>query len=133
MNEEKRAKRVTEEGQVEHLRQGVCYMPLVDILEKSDEIIVKADLPGAKPEDIDINFEDGLLTIYAKVQPRQQTGTHFIRREYGVGDFHRCFQVSEAIDASKISAEYSNGVLVLHLPKTEAVRPRKIPVQVTQG
>lgn len=130
MADEKRARRAADETQVEHLRQGVCYMPLVDILEKPDEIVLKADLPGARPENIDVNFEDGVLTIYAKVEPRQQPGTQYLLREYGVGDYHRCFQVSEAIDASRITAEYADGVLTLHLPKTEAVRPRKIPVQV---
>ncbi len=131
MADEKRARRGAEEAQVEYLRQGVCYTPLVDILEMADEILLKADLPGAKRENIDINFEDGILTIYAKVEPRQQPDTHYLVREYGVGDYHRSFHVSEAIDAARITAEYADGVLTLHLPKTEAVRPRKIPVQTT--
>lgn len=131
MADEKRLRRTAEEGQVEHLRQGACYMPLVDILEKADEIILKADIPGTRPENIDVNFEDGVLTIYAKVEPRQQPGTQYLLREYGVGDYHRCFQVSEAIDASRITAEYTDGVLTLHLPKSEAARPRKIPVRVS--
>jgi len=133
MADEKRARYGSEESQVEHLRQGTCYLPLVDILERADEIVLKADVPGTKPEDIDINFEDGILTIYAKVQPRQEPGTQYLLREYGIGDYHRSFQVSEAIDASKISAEYSDGVLTIHLPKAEAVRPRKIPVQVSSS
>ncbi|MCS7237852.1 MAG: Hsp20/alpha crystallin family protein [Thermoguttaceae bacterium] len=131
MADEKRMRRTPEEGHVEHLRQGVCYLPLVDIVEKAEEIILKADIPGTRPENIDVNFEDGILTIYAKVDPRQEPGTQYLLREYGVGDYHRSFQVSEAIDASRITAEYADGVLTLHLPKAEAARPRKIPVQVS--
>ena len=55
-------------------------------------------------------------------------GQGYFLREYGVGDYYRSFQISEAIDAGKISAEYADGVLTLHLPKTEAVKPRKIAV-----
>ena len=53
----------------------------------------------------------------------------YLLREYGVGDFYRAFQVSEVIDPSRIQAEYSGGVLTLHLPKSEAAKPRKIAVQ----
>ena len=58
------------------------------------------------------------------------TARRCLLREYGVGDYYRSFQVSEAIDAGKISAEYADGVLTLHLPKAEAVKPRKIAVSV---
>ncbi len=129
MANETRVKRRTEEGKVEHLRSGTCYQPVVDILELPEEIVVQAEVPGAKPEDIDVNFEDGLLTIYAKVEPRQAPDTEFLLREYRVGDYHRTFRVSETIDSSKIAADYTDGVLTLHLPKAEAAKPRKIPVK----
>lgn len=112
----------------EHLKGDRVYSPAVDILEKPDELLVLADIPGAKAEDIDIQFEDGVLTLHAKVAPRQMEGVEFIQQEYGVGDFLRSFQVSEAIDVAKITAEYSNGVLTLHLPKSAGLRPRKIAV-----
>jgi len=113
----------------EFTRSGACYRPNVDILERRDELLVLADMPGARPEDIDLDFNDGTLTIHAKVQPRQDDHTQYLLREYGIGDYWRTFQVSEAVDASKISAEYTDGVLMLHLPKAEAVKPRKISVQ----
>jgi len=114
----------------EHTRSGAYYRPNVDILENEDELIMVADVPGADGKSIDIHFEDGALSLLAKVSPRQREDVEYLVREYGIGDYYRTFQVSESIDASKISAEYADGVLTLHLPKTEAVKPRKINVKV---
>ena len=114
----------------ERTRSGCCYRPDVDILEQGDELVVLANVPGAKNDAIDLKFEDGMLEIHAAVAPRHQDGQTSLLQEYGVGDYYRSFQVSEAIDASKISAEYADGVLRLHLPKAEAVKPRKIAVNV---
>jgi HSP20 family protein len=113
----------------EHTRSGQYYRPQVDILEQSDGLLLRADVPGAKADQIDIRFEDGALILHAAVAPRQSAEQRFLLREYGVGDFYRTFQVNEAIDVGKISAEYREGVLTLRLPKTEAVKPRKITVK----
>ena len=113
----------------EHMRNVVHYQPNVDILEKQDELTVLADVPGVRGEDVDIHFENGTLTIRGKVEPRQGEETDYMLREYGVGDFYRTFQVSESIDGAGINAELSNGVLILHLPKVEAVKPRRIEVR----
>lgn len=129
-SEETVAKPVADEVTgVEPTREGRCYRPNVDILEQDDQLVVLADVPGTNSQQIDIQFDDGTLTIHAKVEPRQPPDTEYLLAEYGVGDFFRTFQVSEAIDVSKISAEYADGVLTLHLPKTEASKPRKISVQ----
>ena len=119
-----------EAAAAERTRCGCCYRPNVDILEQGDELLVLADVPGAKSDSIDVNFEDGTLEIHAAVTPRHEDDGQeaFLLQEYGVGDYYRSFQVSEAIDAGKISAEYADGVLTLHLPKAEAVKPRKIAV-----
>ena len=103
---------------------------VVDVVEKADELMIFADMPGVKPETIDVDFEDRTLTIHGRVEPRQGAKTTYLLQEYFVGDFHRVFQVSEMIEATKIAAEYTNGVLMLHLPKVEAAKPRKIEVQV---
>jgi len=109
-------------------RGGPFYRPNVDIYELPEELVVLADVPGTSNDQIDINFEDGILTIHAKVTQRQSAQGAYNRREYGVGDFYRTFKVSEQIDASRIGAEYFAGVLTLHLPKIEAAKPRKIKV-----
>ncbi len=111
----------------EQTRSGQFFRPDVDILELPDELIVRADLPGARSEEIEINFEDGALTIFGKIADRRPSGTVSLR-EYAVGDYRRTFRVSEQIDASRISAQYRDGVLSLHLPKAERARPRKIQV-----
>jgi HSP20 family protein len=111
----------------EHTYSGPYYRPNVDIFELPDQLVVQADVPGAKNDQIDIQFEDGSLIIHVRVPTRQEQDNYW-RQEYGVGDFYRTFRVSEQIDASRISAEYADGVLTLHLPKVEAVKPRKIKV-----
>lgn len=101
------------------------YAPRVDVLETPEELLLVADLPGVRAEDLDLRFENGELTLHGRVQPR---GGAFLAQEYGVGNFYRAFTVSEQIDPDKISADLKNGVLVLRLPKREAARPKRIAV-----
>ena len=100
----------------------------VDILENEREIVVLLDAPGATSDEIDIRYEDGMLTVHAPVEPRETPGATQLLREYGVGDFRRTFRVGQDIDVKNIGASYENGVLRLLLPRTEASRPRKITV-----
>ncbi len=113
----------------ERTRSGCCYRPHVDILEQADELLVLADVPGANGDDVDVQFEDGTLTIHAEVEPRQDSDQELLLCEYGVGDYYRTFRISEAIDAGKITAGYADGVLTLHLPKAEAIKPKKISLK----
>lgn len=115
---------------LETTRTTKTYRPNVDILETQDELIVLADMPGVKSQDIDIDFKEGVLTLHGRVESRQAEETTYGLQEYGIGDFHRTFQVSEQIDAGRINAAYKDGVLTLRLPKLERVKPRKIAVQV---
>jgi HSP20 family molecular chaperone IbpA len=116
------------ETEAEHTRSGSFYRPLVDIIERPKELVVVADMPGVKSGEIDIQFEDGSLTIRGPVVERRPEHGSSLLEEYGVGEFQRTFRVGESIDASRIAAEYSNGVLRLTLPKADAVLPRKIKV-----
>jgi len=108
--------------------RGVFYTPRVDILETEDELTLLADMPGVKPDDVDVRFENGELVLHGRCQDRHE-GVQFLYAEYGVGDFYRAFTINQDVDPSKISAELKNGVLTVHLPKAEAVKPRKITVQ----
>jgi HSP20 family protein len=116
------------ETSIEQTRSGRYYRPRVDIIERDTELLVLADVPGAGADDVDVQFNDGVLTIVGRVAQRQSADKEFLSREYGVGDFYRSFQVGDQIDVQKITAEMANGVLTLHLPKAEAARPRKIAV-----
>ena len=120
---------IGEVAEAERTRSGRVYRPNVDILAGEDELTLLADVPGVKSEDMDIHFEGGMLTLHGQVKEREPEGATRLLHEYGIGDFHRTFQVSEVIDASRITAELRNGVLTLHLPKVEAARPRKIAVE----
>ena len=111
----------------EDTRGGVFFTPRVDIHEGDKELTLFADVPGVRPEDVDLRYEQGQLLLHARVKPRQH-GKNFLLKEYEEGDFYRNFAIHESIDGSRISAECKNGVLIVHLPKAEAVLPKQIAV-----
>ena len=112
----------------EQTRGGPYFVPRVDIFETDKELTLFADLPGVRCEDVDLRYENGELVLHGRVQPRHQDRSYLLS-EYEVGDFYRAFAIHESIDATKIEAECKNGVLTVHLPKVEAVRPRQINVR----
>jgi HSP20 family protein len=107
---------------------GVHFTPRVDIYETDHELTLFAEVPGVRPEDVDLHYENGELVLRGHVRPRTQ-GRAMLLEEYDEGDFYRAFNIHESIDASKIEAECKNGVLTVHLPKADAVKPRKISVK----
>jgi len=116
------------EATPERTRGGMAFTPRVDILETKDELLLYADLPGVRPEELDIRFENGELIVHGKCAGRNEDA-NFLMAEYGVGDFYRAFSISESIDASRIDAAMKGGVLTVHLPKTEKVKPRRVAVK----
>jgi HSP20 family protein len=112
----------------EATRGGIYYTPRLDIYESADEVVLQCDMPGVKPEEVDLRFEKGELSLFGKVQPRQMP-TEYLGEEYGVGDFYRSFAIAPEIDADKILAEYRDGVLTVHLPNQERVKPKRIAVR----
>ena len=104
------------------------FSPRFDIWEGDDELILYGDLPGVEPNNLDIEFENRQLTIRGKVC-RCHDDNRMVYSEYGVGDFHRTFTIGEAIDSERINAELHDGVLTLHLPKSEGAKPRRIEVK----
>jgi HSP20 family molecular chaperone IbpA len=127
-NESSQQTATVEAGAPEQTRTGQVYRPDVDIIERADELVILAEMPGVKSEDIDLKFEDGTLSIYGRVTNRHDRDDYLLC-EYGIGNYYRTFRISEQIDPSRISAEMSSGVLTLHLPKAESAKPRRIKVQ----
>lgn len=114
----------------ETTRSPIRYAtPPVDIYEDNNELVVVADLPGADRDSIKVNLENGILTIEASTRPAIQSG--LIYQEFEMVNFYRQFELSEWIDANKITAEMKNGVLTLHLPKAEKAKPKQIAVKIS--
>jgi HSP20 family molecular chaperone IbpA len=105
------------------------YRPNVDIVDTDSAIEVHADLPGANGEAIDVAFEQGILSINAPVTHRHDESWKRVVTEFGVGNFHRRFQIDAQIDSEKIAADYTDGVLKVTLPKAREAQRRKIPVK----
>jgi len=112
----------------ERTRGGVSFNPRVDIYETDRELILIADLPGVRPEDVDLCYKNGELVLYGKVRPRPRNRTYLVN-EYEEGDFQRTFALHESVDHNRIEAECKNGVLTVHMPKVEAVRPKRINIR----
>lgn len=113
----------------EGTRPGLFFRPDVDIAERSDEFVVTADLPGVDEEHVDVRLEDGVLSIEAVLASEPDAGWAPLYAEYRLGGYRREFALSEAIDPDGIRARMREGVLELHLPKTDRHRPRRIAVQ----
>ncbi|MFM9197605.1 MAG: Hsp20/alpha crystallin family protein [Planctomycetia bacterium] len=106
----------------------LTYQPNVDICDCGAEVLIVADIPGARTDGIEVSFEDGVLSLHAKVPPRDLPGRG-VRQEYGIGDYRRSFRLGDDFDASQITATYRHGVLTIHVPRLAAVRPRKVEVR----
>jgi HSP20 family protein len=111
-------------------RGGTMAAPNVDVVEKGDHIEVKAELPGWKPENIDIRVEGDLLTIRGefKTENEKQEEGKYHMREIRQGSFARSVQLPSWVNTEKSEAIFDNGVLTLSLPKNEAHMPKKINV-----
>jgi len=106
-----------------------ALVPSVDIYENSEEILLFADLPGVKKEHITVDLDNGQLTLVGTRYMEQEKGLQL--EEFGPAQYRRVFSVPQGIDLTKVDAELNDGVLKLHLPKSDAVKPRR--VEVRQG
>ncbi|MHB1080101.1 MAG: Hsp20/alpha crystallin family protein [Prosthecobacter sp.] len=107
------------------------WTPLVDIIEDNNEYLVKAELPELKKEEVKVNVENGELTISGeRKSEKEEKGKKFHRIERSYGSFLRSFTLPESVNADKVSAEFKDGVLSVHLPKDEKAKPRSIDVKV---
>jgi len=115
-----------EEAVPERSRQIPAVAPFVDIFENDEEILLYADMPGVVKEDVNVNVDNGKLSI-SGVRKLATTGAANWE-EFGDLEYQRTFSVPQTIDVAKVNAELKDGVLRLHLPKSEAAKPRVIEI-----
>ncbi len=109
-------------------RRGAGY-PSIDLEDHGKELVLTAELPGVGKEDVKITLENGLLTISGQRKERQlPENSEWLRNEVPSGEFSRVIELPYDVDAAGVSAELSNGILKVFMPKPEAVRPREIRV-----
>lgn len=107
------------------------WSPAVDIEETDKEYLVKAEIPEVKKEDVKVLVEDGSLLIQGeRRKEKEEKGTRFHRMERSYGSFLRTFTLPVDADEKKIAAEFADGMLRVHLPKTEAAKPKAIEIKV---
>ena len=106
------------------------WVPAVDIFEEKDRFVVRADLPGVNPNDIDVNMENGVLTVSGERNNEERSEFEGVSRiERVSGRFLRRFTLPETADADAIKAKSSNGILEISIPKQAVVQPRRITVE----
>ena len=108
------------------------WNPSVDISETKDEFVVSAELPGLKKDDIHITFTNGVLKIEGeRKKEKEEKDANYHRVERMFGKFCRTFQLPTMVQSGKISADFRDGILIIHLPKAEEVKPKEIEVKVS--
>lgn len=115
---------------------GRPWVPSVDIKETENDLILKADVPGVEMKDIDVQVENGTLTVRGERKfetvttgDKKEGSWHRVERSYGT--FERAFSLPETVDVEAVKADYKNGVLTITIPKKEVAKPRQIKVAVS--
>ncbi|HXM97311.1 MAG TPA: Hsp20/alpha crystallin family protein [Candidatus Dormibacteraeota bacterium] len=107
------------------------WAPAVDIFETEHELVVKADLPDVKPEELDVRVENNILTIRGERKFEKKVNeSNYLRVERAYGAFSRSFSLANTVNSDAIKAAYKNGVLTLSIPKREEAKPKQIKVNV---
>jgi HSP20 family protein len=107
------------------------WAPAVDIYETEHQLVVKAELPDIKPEELDIRVENNILTIRGERKFEKKVDEkNYLRVERSYGSFSRSFSLANTVNTEAIQADYKNGVLTLSIPKPEEAKPKQIKVHV---
>jgi HSP20 family protein len=118
----------------EEYPETVTWGVALDVREKEDEFVVEASLPGVKPEDVDVTFTNNTLTIKGEVrsdEEKEDASYHLRERRYGL--FSRSITLPRGINGEAIQASYNAGVLTLHLPKREEIKPKRIEIRSVES
>jgi HSP20 family protein len=121
-------------GEGEDWPETVTWGVALDVKENENEFVVEASLPGVKPEDVDVTFSNNTLTIKGEVrseEEKEEARYHLRERRYGM--FSRSISLPRGIDGENIEASYNAGVLTLHLPKREEVKPKRIEIHSAES
>jgi HSP20 family protein len=118
-------------GRASQEQNLTTWAPAVDIYEGEHELVVKADLPDVKPEDLDIRVENNILTIRGERKfEKKADEKNYLRVERAYGSFARSFSLANSVNTEAIKADYKDGVLTLSIPKREEAKPKQIKVNV---
>jgi HSP20 family protein len=110
----------------------VDWAPLVDITEDDKEYLIKAELPEVKKEEVKVDVENGVLSLRGERKlEKEEKGKKYHRVERAYGSFLRSFSLPDDADASKVNAEFKDGVLKVHLPKGEKAKPKTTEVKIS--
>jgi len=114
-------------------KRSAVWAPSVDIKENENEVLVKADLPGIKMEDIDVSIDENQLVIKGERKfEKEEKEKDYLRVERSYGSFYRSFDIGVPIKADEVKARYSDGVLEITVPKAEVKKPKKIEIAVNK-
>ena len=105
-----------------------AFTPSADIFETEEMLTVVLEMPGVSKDNVDINVENGMLSIEGRIDFEKYDGLRPVYSEYNVGPYRRSFRLSSQVDQSKIVAEMQDGIITLTLPKPEKAKPRRIEV-----
>ena len=115
--------------------ENTAVLAPVDVYETKDHIVLKAAVPGLKPEDLDISITGDVLTIKGEYKPEDQQpegqaeqGRNYLRQERRYGSFTRQLSLPMAVDTNNVTATFENGILTLEMPKKEAVKPKSVKI-----
>jgi HSP20 family protein len=108
-----------------------AWAPPVDILERQDHLVIRAEVPGIRKEDMDVRIENGVLTLHGERKEEKDVkdqSAHLMERVYG--SFTRSFSLPTTVDATKVTATYKDGVLEVMVPKVETAKPKSVEIKV---
>ncbi len=123
---------VQEKRELQRKEEGTTparvFLPTTDIYETDQALTVVMEMPGVDKANVDIGLENGVLTVEGRIDFSKYQALQPVYTEYNIGNYRRSFSLPETVDQEKISAEMSDGVLTLTLPKAEKAKPRKIAI-----
>jgi HSP20 family protein len=116
-------------GRSSGTQRASSLVPAMDAYRTEEGLVLKLELPGVAPDQVEINYDRGVLTITGERSSQDETkGDNYLRRERSVGRFSRSITLSDAVDPSKIAARFEHGVLELKVPTAPEQRPTRIPI-----